>query len=549
MQRFALALGLIVAVGPFVRGADLPDNRGSAALRAGSPQVAELRLRFRLPDGMTWPAGVLPEVYGEDSRDQVQLSWQPMNRHEGQSDPYSVGVRSTGPAEFALRLSAPDQPFYVAVYAAGFLRFFERGPFKMSEIKQGLLEIPIEKPGRLEVRFDAGKTKEENLPFGRQMLTVMRMTTRNMYLWAAYRMDLPLGAPLGIADLAAGHYWVTVSTHPKAEVKTIPGTEEQPVDPGWYHENAELHLAAGQTRRIDFHYAPPDLQAFRGQRTAVVRLRNRDGQPAKGVKISIGYLDGHYGTIPVFAGSVPESGEILLKGITDRVSQCLWFHRGYKVSIGEPSRELGAFQFQTRSATETFTFQLPPGVGDLAPDIDLVNLATGKHTNLRSLRGKLVCLDFWLSWCPYCQETIEKLDRAGAQNRDHWNDRVTVVPISLDEQPETVARHLKKRGWNHLEYYWAGPWKSYPLDTATAQAFGLDFAPKTFLIGADGRILWLGHPLAKVSGKDIVDRIEDTLKLNSPGAVPPGSASSSVAPTDRRAASRIDRKVSVPPVD
>jgi thiol-disulfide isomerase/thioredoxin len=547
MRRFAVALGLIMAVCHSASRTAPPDGGRAVAVRGEPVQAGELRLRFRLPAGMIWPAGVVPEVYGENLRDKAQLSWQPMNRHDGEPDVYSAGVRSIGPAEFAARLSTPGQPFYVAVFAPGFLRFFERGPFKWSEVKEGPLEIALEKPGLLEIRFDAGETSGKNLPFDRQMLTVMRMTTRNKYLWAAYRMDLPLGAPLRIADLDAGHYWITASTHPKAEVKTISGTVEQPVNPGWYHENVELHLAPDQTRRIDFHYAPPDPQAFRGQRTAVVRLRKRDGQPAKGVKVSIGYRDGHYGTIPVFAAPVPESGEIVLKGITDRVSQCLWFHRGYTVKIGEHPRDLGTFQFQTRSAPETFTFLLPPEVGDMAPDIDLVSVTTGKHTKLSNLRGELVCLDFWLSWCPYCQETIEKLDRASAQNRDHWNDRVTVVPISIDEEPDSVARHLKERGWKHLEHYWAGPWKSYPLDTAPAVAFGLDFAPKTFLIGADGRILWRGHPLAKVSGKDIVERIEETLKLYSHGALPATSSTSSVAPKERGANSSLAGKGSSNP--
>jgi hypothetical protein len=108
----------------------------------------------------------------------------------------------------------------------------------------------------------------------------------------------------------------------------------------------------------------------------------------------------------------------------------------------------------------------------------------------------------------------KRLDQAAAENHDHWNDRVSVVPIALDETPEVVARHLKERGWNHLEHYWAGPWTQHPLDTAAARAFVIDSAPHTFLIGPDGRILWHGHPLAKVSGIDIVDRMRGMLKAN-----------------------------------
>jgi len=472
----------------------------------------QLRLHFRLPDGITWPAGLLPEIYSEELRETVRLSWQPTNPRKEPSDPYSRGIRAVGPATFAFDVTKTNRPFYVAVFAPGFLRFFEAGPFRADEIKNSLLEIPLAKPAILQISFHASTTKGGRLPFDRQMVSVMRMKSRNMYLWAAYRMELPLGQTVRIADLAPGAYQLQALTHPRPDVANIPGTEGPPLHPGLYHENQELVLAEGQTRGIDFRYAPPDLHAYRGHRTARVRIERRDGQPAIGVKVSIGYYDGHFGTIPVFSGQVPKTGEIVLKGITDRLPKRPWLF-GYVVRIGKEQRVLGCFQFQTDSELESFTFQLPVQVGDMAPNVDLVSVATGRHQRLSSLRGKFVCLDFWMTWCEYCQETIRKLDQASAQNRERWNDRVTVVPISMDEDPESVVRHLKERGWDHLDHYWAGPWMSYPLDSPTARAFGLDSAPRSFLIGPDGRILWEGHPLAKVSGVDIIDRIRETLKV------------------------------------
>jgi hypothetical protein len=338
------------------------------------------------------------------------------------------------------------------------------------------------------------------------------MTSRNQYLWADYRQDLPEGDALRIADLAPGAYKLQALTHPRADVANVAGTEEHPLNPGRYHENQELVLEGGQTRVVDFHHVPLDLEAYRGNRTAVVRVNKRDGRPAAGAKIWISYYDGHYGTIPVFSGQVPPTGEIVLAGITDRLPQRPWLS-GYVVRMGNDQRLLGTFQFATHSARESFAFELPPEVGDLAPDIDLVNVATEGRTRLSSLRGKFVCLSFWLTSCPYCQETTQKLDQASALNRDRWNDHVTVVPLAMDEESENVVRHLKERGWTHLEHYWAGPWNSYPLDTAPARAFGLESVPVSFLIGPDGRILWLGHPLAKVSGMDLLDRIRETLKV------------------------------------
>jgi thiol-disulfide isomerase/thioredoxin len=203
--------------------------------------------------------------------------------------------------------------------------------------------------------------------------------------------------------------------------------------------------------------------------------------------------------------------------------------RGYSIRVGE--HVIGNFQFQTKSALESFTFTLPPQTGDLAPDVDLVDVVTLKHMRLSSLRGKMVCLDFWATWCTFCQEPMRKLDQAAANNI-RWDERVTIVPLSIDEKPESVSRHLKDRGWTHLTHYWAGPWLSLSrngLESAAAKAFVVEGIPATFLIGADGRILWRGHPLAQVSGKDIVDRIDDLLKPHSDVAKPSKPYSNSSA--------------------
>jgi hypothetical protein len=404
LGRRPLLLAMIATVFAVATRIQAADDRQPTAARqtdthadqhAGS-EARALRLHFRLSDGITWPAGLLPEIYPEELREKVRLSWQPTNPRKEPSDPYSRGIRAVGPTTFAFDVTETKRPFYVAVFAPGFLRFFEFGPVSADLIQDGELEIPLPKPATLQIGFHASTAKGERLPIDRQMVSVMRMKSRNTYLWAAHRMDLPLGQTVRIADLAPGAYQLQALTHPRPDVGNISGTEEQPVNPGRYHENQELVLAEGQTRQVDFRYVRPDLNAYRGDRTAVVRIKRRDGQSATGVKVSIGYYDGHFGTIPVFSGHVPKTGEIVLKGITDRLPKRPWLF-GYVVRIGKDQRVLGCFQFQTNSDLESFTFRLPLQVGDLAPDIDLVNVATGRHKRLSSLRGKFVCLDFWMT--------------------------------------------------------------------------------------------------------------------------------------------------------
>ena len=119
MQRFA-GLALCFAL---VQALPAAGDAVKLVTRDGSVQPDELRLHFSLPPGMNWPAGC-SLVYPDEMRDKAQLSWQPMNRHEGQPNPYSAHVRSVGPGEFAVRLPAYlTQPFYVAVCAGLFTVF------------------------------------------------------------------------------------------------------------------------------------------------------------------------------------------------------------------------------------------------------------------------------------------------------------------------------------------------------------------------------------------------------------------------------------------
>src|SRR5262249_30284298 len=147
-------------------------------------------------------------------------------------------------------------------------------------------------------------------------------------------------------DLAPGSYLVSVGTQPKPGNKTIPGTE---INPGAYTERKDLILGAGTAERVNFGYTPFDPNAFRGKRTALLRIRMPDGSPAKGRQVSVAWFDGHYGYLPVFAGRVPDSGELRLEGLTDRVFSALPKHL-YTVTVDE--KRLGQFGFTTDPAPE-----------------------------------------------------------------------------------------------------------------------------------------------------------------------------------------------------
>jgi thiol-disulfide isomerase/thioredoxin len=284
-----------------------------------------------------------------------------------------------------------------------------------------------------------------------------------------------------------------------------------PINPGVFMDIKRVTLRAGQTERIKFRYAPFDLEAYRGQRAARVRVARPDGKPAADRPITVEYFDGHYGMLIVYSGKVPESGVLELKEITDRRYD-IPFVDPYAVLVGD--QRLGSFGFATGTGVEEFAFGLPPGAGDLAPDIELLRADGGVRMKLSALRGKVVCLEFWATWCGPCREPMNRLNKLAEEKKDAWNGRVEIAALSIDDQPDGAERFVAERGWKGLKPFWAGRgaggtggWES-----PAARAYVIQGVPTTLIIDRDGRIVWRGHPLDQTDGQDITTRIEAAIR-------------------------------------
>ncbi len=124
-------------------------------------------------------------------------------------------------------------------------------------------------------------------------------------------------------------------------------------------------------------------------------------------------------------------------------------------------------------------------VGMAAPDISLPG-PDGKTHSLSGLKGKVVLLDFWASWCgpcrranPHVVETYKKYKEKGFE----------VFSVSLDrpDGKQSWVDAIAKDGllWdNHVSdlQFW---------NSAPAAVYGVRSIPKTFLIGRDGKIVAL----------------------------------------------------------
>ena len=117
--------------------------------------------------------------------------------------------------------------------------------------------------------------------------------------------------------------------------------------------------------------------------------------------------------------------------------------------------------------------------GEPAPDFSLPLLGGG-DVALDSLRGKVVFVNFWATWCTPCRLEAPSLQRLYAQLK---NDGFEVLGISIDEakDDEAVRRFTS-------DFSLGFP---VPLDPAKRvyQTYQVGGVPETYLVGTDGKIL------------------------------------------------------------
>jgi thiol-disulfide isomerase/thioredoxin len=122
-------------------------------------------------------------------------------------------------------------------------------------------------------------------------------------------------------------------------------------------------------------------------------------------------------------------------------------------------------------------------VGKPAPELEVAGWlnADGKEITLKSLRGKMVLVEFWATWCPPCRAAIPELEKFHQQLR---NRGVVVLALSGEKDKDKIEAFIKEHKMSYIVGYGDKSGKDYHVRTI----------PTAFVVDPKGVVVFVSSP-------------------------------------------------------
>ena len=133
-----------------------------------------------------------------------------------------------------------------------------------------------------------------------------------------------------------------------------------------------------------------------------------------------------------------------------------------------------------------------------APDFTLTRLDRPGKLTLSSLRGKVVVLNFWASWCYPCKMEAGALEAASTR----WGKRVVVLGVDVNDFSGDARKFMRRHGITYPVVHDNG--------NVTSPKYGFALLPETFFVDRRGRVV--GHVAGQVSAHDLRQGVEEALR-------------------------------------
>jgi peroxiredoxin len=120
-----------------------------------------------------------------------------------------------------------------------------------------------------------------------------------------------------------------------------------------------------------------------------------------------------------------------------------------------------------------------PTVGSAAPDFALKS-GSGRNIRLSELRGQVVLINFWASWCGPCRQELPLLEKLQQRYRSAG---FTLLAISIDDNRRNADAMLGKLGVKLAPLY--------DTEKRAAKRYDVDTMPATLIVDRDGRVRYV----------------------------------------------------------
>lgn len=138
------------------------------------------------------------------------------------------------------------------------------------------------------------------------------------------------------------------------------------------------------------------------------------------------------------------------------------------------------------------------GIGMTAPGFEIETI-DGRKLRLSDLKGKIVLIDFWTTWCQPCVEELPRLKHAYEKYQDSG---FVIVGINLDTDTDEARRFVKKHGMS-----WPTSISGLGMMDPLVSQYSIQALPKSFLVGRQGKIR-----ARSLLGEDVEKAVERLLQ-------------------------------------
>ncbi|MBL8192283.1 MAG: TlpA family protein disulfide reductase [Blastocatellia bacterium] len=161
--------------------------------------------------------------------------------------------------------------------------------------------------------------------------------------------------------------------------------------------------------------------------------------------------------------------------------------------VGFMRWQMDAKVFNSSGSTKASTSS-----GKTVPDFSVTSLK-GENISLSKLKGKVVLIDFWATWCGPCRVEMPAVKKVWEK---HKNNNFTIIGISLDTDREPLDNYIKNNNITWPQYYDGLGWKN-----KVAQLYGVRGIPFTVLLDKNGEVAGVS-----LRGQALANKVDELLQ-------------------------------------